>query len=236
VREKYRAKLYGPARGDLEELIEKHPGDPKLAEVYLLRGQIEQSERMHDEALATYLETQTRYPRSSAAAEAQYRRARLTVELGGKDRLREGVKVAQELVESHPRSSWAPQALLLAGRTQSKLRLQTRDRELNLTVPTALQSYRQIVQSYPRAGATEEALWALGEIYEDLKQFELAADSFERLGRSFPTTKFDAWWRSARLYDRKLDDKTKALAAYQRVPNSSPQYSDARKRLSKLSG
>jgi len=236
IREKYLAKLYEPALGDIDDLIAKHGSAAGLAEAYLLKGQIQQSQKMLDEALATYVETQTRFPRSASAAEAQYRQARLTVELGGKDRLRQGLKVAKDLVASQGRSAWAPKALLLAADVQEKLKLQVRDSQLNATVPAALESYRQLATSYPRDPGSEKALWALGEIYEDIKKFDLAIESFEKLARTFPKTKYDAWWRSARIYDRKLDDNAKATEAYRKVPSNSPEFADAQKRIAKLSG
>ena len=81
----------------------------------------------------------------------------------------------------------------------------------------------------------EWALWQLGETYADIRRYELAAQSFNELGRRFPATQRDAWWRAGQIYDRRLDRKTEAVEAYRQVPQSSGHYTDAQKRIARLS-
>ncbi|MFQ5349939.1 MAG: tol-pal system YbgF family protein, partial [Thermoanaerobaculia bacterium] len=77
--------------------------------------------------------------------------------------------------------------------------------------------------------------WQLGETYADLKKHELAAQSFAELGRRFPQTRFEAWWRAAQIYDRRLDMKAEAVEAYRQVRESSSHYAGAQRRINRLS-
>jgi tetratricopeptide (TPR) repeat protein len=70
----------------------------------------------------------------------------------------------------------------------------------------------------------------LADMYEDLKRYELAAQSLETLATRFPNNRRDAAWRAAELYDKRIKDAARARDAYARVPASSPHYKDAQKR------
>ncbi|MEP7310660.1 MAG: tetratricopeptide repeat protein [Acidobacteriota bacterium] len=74
------------------------------------------------------------------------------------------------------------------------------------------------------------SLAKLADMYEDLKRFDLAAQSLEDLGERFPTGSHDAAWRAAELFDRKVKDMTSARSAYGRVPTTSSHYREAQKR------
>ena len=85
--------------------------------------------------------------------------------------------------------------------------------ELGPKVPAEVFAYRQLLISYPENEGAEEALWRLGTVYEEIKQFELAAQSLAELARRFSETLHEIWWKTGQIYDRRLDDKEQALAA-----------------------
>ncbi len=103
------------------------------------------------------------------------------------------------------------------------------------SIPAAAETPRRLAEAGPQAPeAAETALWALGGRYEATKRYELAAQTFSDLGTRYPGTRYDAWWRAGQLYDRRLHDEAKAIAAYRRVPARSPHAADAEKRLARL--
>ena len=57
------------------------------------------------------------------------------------------------------------------------------DQQVGTSVPIALVTYRTLVQGYPGAPEGEVALDKLAEMYEDLKRYELAAQSLDELVR-----------------------------------------------------
>lgn len=67
-----------------------------------------------------------------------------------------------------------------------------------------------------------------------MKLWEQAADAYQQLATRFPTTELDAWWAAGQVLDRRLDRKQQAIEAYRRVPQTSPHYEDAQKRLNRL--
>ena len=64
-----------------------------------------------------------------------------------------------------------------------------------------------------------------------MKRYDLAAQAFARLGEAFPQTRYNAWWRAGEIYEKRLKDTAAAKAAYARVPQQSPNYRDARRKL-----
>ena len=100
-------------------------------------------------------------------------------------------------------------------------------------VPAAITTYVKLAEVYPNTESAEAALWKLADLYEDLRRYDLEAQSLETLGARFPTTKHDVWWRAGELYERRLKDKDKAMALYAKVPQSSQKYRDAQRKLGK---
>ena len=89
--------------------------------------------------------------------------------------------------------------------------------------------------AFPSSPGSDKAFFELAEMYEDLRRFELAAAAFEGLATRFPDNRHEAWYRAAQLYDsRRLSDPQKAIAAYEKVSESSRHYEDAQRRLTRL--
>ena len=78
---------------------------------------------------------------------------------------------------------------------------------------------QQLLAQYPSSNKCSDAAYQLGEIYEARKppQYRRAAIYFERCVQWNPNTQFDARLRAARLYDRQLSDRAKAVELYKDV-------------------
>ena len=101
-------------------------------------------------------------------------------------------------------------------------------------VPSALISYRRITTDYPDSAEAEQALLHLADLYEDTKQFELAADALSRMANRYLHASGEAWFRAGEIYRRRLRDTVKARAAYDRVPATSRHFPEAQKQLKRL--
>jgi hypothetical protein len=75
------------------------------------------------------------------------------------------------------------------------------------------------------------ALNRLADGYNDLGAHAEAAQAWADLGARFPSNPYDAWFRAAEVYERRLKDPVKARAAYANVPSTSPRYRDAQRKL-----
>lgn len=79
--------------------------------------------------------------------------------------------------------------------------------------------FQQLLAKYPQSSRISDAAYQLGDIYEKnpYNHYRRAALYFERCYQWNPTTQFDARIRAARIYDRNLVDRNRAIEIYQEV-------------------
>ena len=78
---------------------------------------------------------------------------------------------------------------------------------------------QQLLNQFPASNKCSDAAYQLADIYEYRKppQYRRAATYFERCVQWNTSTSFDARLRAARLYDRQLNDRNKAIDLYKGV-------------------
>ena len=231
ARAKYDTRLYDQALADLEDDHGDTPRSPAAPAAYLLMGQVYEQQSRPDDAMAAYVELRSRHAGGEAAAEATYRLAQLTFRSKRPDRAKSARDLLGAIPLEHPASVWAPRALAAKAALEAREKIKEPDSVLGAKAPAAVATNRTLTERYPSAPESELALWQLGEAYDDLERYNLAAAAFETLAARFPLTRYDAWWRAAEIYDRRLKNKDAARAAYGRVPSRSPNYRDAQRRL-----
>jgi TolA-binding protein len=99
--------------------------------------------------------------------------------------------------------------------------------------------FQQLLTSYPESDKIGDAAYQLGDLYEGkgYQQPRRAAVYFERCFQWQPNTHFDARMRAARLYDKTLQERSKALELYKEVTDheTDPKMlEEARKRQTDL--
>jgi hypothetical protein len=99
--------------------------------------------------------------------------------------------------------------------------------------------FQQLLTSYPQSNKIGDTAYQLGDLYEGkaFKHYRRAAVYFERCFRWHSNTHFDARLRAAHLYDRTLNDRSKAVELYQEVltNETDPKWrEEAQKRLTEL--
>ena len=231
--DKLEAGLGEQALADIDAILEKFDEHPSLPEAYLLRGRIQMEIGRPEDAMGTYVEIGSRFQNPTVDAESRYRLAQLTL------RTRKGSELVAraiygELANDHPESSWAPLALVEKAAIERDNKIRETDSSLGTRVPAALTTYRTLVDRYPRNDSSGKAFWTLGDMYKDLKLYELAADAYTRLGENFPGTHLEAWWKVGQISEKRLKDKTRAKEAYQRVPEGSRRYKDAQQKAARM--
>src|SRR5437868_4710339 len=100
---------------------------------------------------------------------------------------------------------------------------------------------QQLLTQYLQSNKIGEAAYLLGDLYEGraYKQYRRAALYFERCAEWDPTTQLDARLRAARIYDKHLPERGKAIELYQKVQShdTDPKRTqEAEKRLKDLRG
>jgi TolA-binding protein len=100
--------------------------------------------------------------------------------------------------------------------------------------------FQQILTNYPQSDKIDDAAYQLGDIYESrpYKQYRRAAQYFERCFQWNTNTQFDARLRAARLYDKHLQERTRAIELYREITTHETdpkRIAEAQKRLTELS-
>jgi len=231
---KAEAGLAEQAKADLTGLIES-ASKPVAAEALLELADIHEQAGQTSEAMASLIEFGAKFPDAKGAAEAQFRLGKLLRSLG-KSRHEAARDAFTQLVSGYPSSEYVPAALAHRAAIENEMKLTVQDSVLGRSVPASLVSLRMLVERFPTDRAAENAGWELAEGYRDLNLHAEAAAAYQRLGQSFPRTRHDAWWHAGQLLEDKLSDDAGALAAYQKVPESSRNHGKAQRRVRKLSG
>ncbi len=230
ARGKFDAKLFDQALADAQALVAKYPASPAAIDGFYLIARTQVSLQRSKEALGTYVEIQSRFKSDPRAAEAAFQQAKLVQAADTKKTTEEAKKLFADCAANYPTSPWSARALAAKAEIERDQRATVRDAALGATVPAALPTFRELTTRFPAEPAAEKAWWELGQMYEDLKRWDLAAKAYEELGLHFPKTRFDAWFQAAEIYDRRIKDAAKAKSAYAMVPTTSPRYKDAQKR------
>ncbi len=100
---------------------------------------------------------------------------------------------------------------------------------------------QQMLTNYPQSDKISDAAYQLGDIYESkaFRQYPRAASYFERCFQWKPNTNFDARLRAARLYDRHLNERNRALEIYKEITThetDAKRIEEANRRLTELGG
>jgi tetratricopeptide (TPR) repeat protein len=233
--EKAKNRLYEQAIEDLDEILRSDPSLSVEADALSLRAGIEESQGRIDDALATYTEIGTRFEGRKLQVWARYNFGRLLLRSDRPNKREASLDVFEEVARVWPNSEYAADALASKASVEDDLKLRVRDEQTGKRVSAAFVTSRTLVQRYPNDPAAEQAFWIVGQQYEDLKEWQQAADAYWKLGTGFPNTDLDAWWKAGQIYDRRLDDSATAVRAYQQVAEGSEHYDEAQKRIQRLS-
>jgi serine/threonine protein kinase len=225
------AGLHDQATAKLKTLVASHPTSPQALQGYFLMADIQVKQRHVDDAKATYLEIADRFKDDARAPEALFHMAQLMRGSERADKEAEARRILTEIASQYRKSRWAPRALYAKAEIEQAQNLRERDEELQNSVPSALVTYRQIAREYPKSAFHEAALWRLAGLYGKSKRFDLAADAYATIAKSYKTHADEAWFRCAEIYRTRLNDRQKARAAYVNVPASSRYFEDAQKHL-----
>jgi hypothetical protein len=100
---------------------------------------------------------------------------------------------------------------------------------------------QEILQKYPNCDKIADVAYELGDLYEGraFKMYDRAAAYFERAAQWRKGSRTDALMRAARLYDRPLNERAKAIELFrQEIATDTDQarIKEAEKRLAELTG
>ena len=186
----------------------------------------------HSEAVATFAAVPVQFKSSPRVAEALVHQAQGVLRTQLTQRESTARLLFARVAEEFPRSEWAPRALMAKAQIEERLRDRVVDQAAGTNVPIVLPTYRLIAERYP--SQSEDALWKMSEIFEDLDRYSLQAQALVDLVTRFPRTKYEAYWKLGEVRERRLRDKPVAIDAYSKVSASSSKYDNAQRKLKDL--
>jgi tetratricopeptide (TPR) repeat protein len=136
-----------------------------------------------------------------------------------------------EVITSYPRSPQSFQALQIKMGMIGEGRQRAFDPVLNMQVPPLLPPLRTLAEQFPTHPSAMVAFNRLAGFYSELEQWDRAAQALVDLGNNFPDNPYDSWFRAGELLERRVKDRTRARDAYAKVPEKSPRYRDAQRKL-----
>ena len=228
---KFEARLYNQALADTKAILSQGSPPATMADAYLLMGAIYTRQEHPNEAMAAYVELRSRFGSTPAAAEGTYRLADLTLRSKHPDRDASAAALFGDVAVKFPQSPWAPRGLARKAQIEERTRTRIVDERVGTQVLSALVTYRTLVESYPGSDGEPAALAKLADMYEDLRRYELAAESLVQLASRHPKSSGDPAWRAGDLYEKRVRNDEKAREAYALVPATSSRYQDAQKKV-----
>jgi TolA-binding protein len=230
ARAKVKSSLFEPALVDLAQIRREFPTSAAAAEASFLSAELLEKLGRIEEAMAVHVEFNTRFATDRRIAASQLRLAELTLKSRQATREATARQLLKEIAERFPRTPDAFAALRLK-LTLEQGRAREMDPTLGIEVPRALPTLRALTEQFPDAPLVMAEWSRLAAMYDDLDQHERAAAAYTNLATHFPNNPYDAWYKAADIYERRLKDLDKARAAYANVPSTSGRYKEAQRKL-----
>jgi serine/threonine protein kinase/outer membrane protein assembly factor BamD (BamD/ComL family) len=223
------------ALSDLRQIIIDFPGSRAAAEAAFMAAEIHEKTGRPDDAMAAYVEFESRFGNDRRAADAKIRRATILGRQRQPKSQALSLQLLNDVVRDYPGSPQAQVAL------QTKLRIENDRKDLRAIDPVTRQegpaviaTLRTIIEQFPDAPQALAARNRLAQLLSQADRHQEAAAVLEDLAaKSGDANPMDVWWRLGEIYERRLNDPVKAKEAYAKVPPGSPRYNDAQRKVSR---
>ena len=218
---------------DLRQIIIDFPGSRTAAEAAFLAAEIHEKSGRPDDAMAAYVEFESRFGNDRRAADAKLRRSAILARQRQPKAQAMSLQLLTDVARDFPGTPQAQVAL------QNRLRVETERRELRGIDPVTKQdgpaiivTLRAIIEQFPDSPQAMAARNRLAMTFTQLNRHAEAAEILEDLGARGNTPP-DFWFRLGEIYERRLDSPAKAREAFAKVPPGSPRYNDAQRKLNR---
>ena len=231
ARAKVASNQLDAALADLRQVLIDFPGTSAAIGASYMSAEILEKLGRDDEAISAHEEFARRNAGDSRAAASRLRTAELIARSRRPNRDVIAREVLSQVITTYPRTPQALQALQMKMKIDTDRRQRELDPVLGIQVPAVLPTLRSLTEQFPTHATSMIAFNRLAQLYEDLNQYERAAQAISDLGANFPNNPYDSWYRLGELYERRLKDPARAREAYAKVPASSSRYRDAQRKL-----
>jgi serine/threonine protein kinase/TolA-binding protein len=229
---KLQNNLNDQALTDLRQIIIEYPNSGAAAEAAFLAADLHEKMGNADDAMAAFVEFESRFARDRRAVESKLRRAQILSRRPQPAAAAQARQLLTEVANDHPGTPQAQLALNTRLRMENERRnLREMDPVLKIEVPASLITMRQIIEQFPDSAQALALRNQLAVRYGDLDRWAEAAALLEDVATRGGGAPGEVWFRLGDIYERRLKDPAKAREAYGKVPQGSPRYDDAQRRL-----
>jgi serine/threonine protein kinase/TolA-binding protein len=223
--------LNDQALGDLRQIILDYPNSPAAAEAAFLAADIHEKTGREDDAMAAFVEFESRFTRNPRVPESKLRRAQILARRSQPAAIQQARAILSEVARDYARTPNSQIALNAKLRIENDRRnIREMDPVLKIEVPAAMVTMREFIRQFPD---TQQALALRNQLalrLADMEQWAGAAAVLEDLVARGDTPA-EVYFRLGDIYDRRLKQPDKARAYYGKVAEGSPRYEEAQRRL-----
>ena len=226
--------LNDQALSDLRQIIIEYPQSAAAAEAAFLAADIHEKNGRQDEAMAAFVEFESRFARDRRAPESKLRRAQILSRRTQPAAILQARELYGEVARDNPGTAQAQIALQQKLRLESERKnLREMDPVMKVQVPAVIPTLRQIIEQFPDSPQAMAARTRLAAMLEDMDRHKEAAEVLEDLGAraSASSNPGEVFFRLGEMYERRLKDPVRAKEAYAKVPQGSKRYDEAQRRL-----
>ena len=233
ARAKLTSNLVDQGVADLRAIVNDFPSSAVAADASYLVSETFTRLGRADDAMAAHVEFANRFANDPRLAESQLALGELTLKSRQPDRDDAARQIFGRAATAAPATPTALRALQNKIGIEDRRKLKVRVSATGKEVPASLGTLRVLADQFPTSPHGMLALYRMGSGYADADQWELAAGAWTDLATRYPDNPHDAWWLLGELYERRLRDDARAVAAYAQVPSSSKRFQDAQRKLSR---
>lgn len=203
----------------LNQLIKKFPKHPKAQQASFDIGYSYYYNYRYDDAIRALSSFVVKYADKLGKDKKRYlARARFQIADCYKRQKHydKAIQAYQSFLKAHPTDRLWPQAQrqIVTSRYENATALHQRKKWKK-----ASKAFQQFLQQYPLDSRNPQIMYKLASIALETKQYKKAIAGFNRLVSKYPSSYYGryAQWMVAEIYEKKLRDLNKALAAYKRI-------------------
>ena len=196
ARAKIASNVLDPALGDLRQIVKDFPGSAAAADASFMTAELLEKMGRLDDAMAAHVEFDNRFPSDKRAAASRLRLAELMLRSKQPNKDNAAREILAKLISAYPGTPQALQGLQMKIRIDGDRRQRELDPVLNVQVPAVLPTLRTLTEQFPTDSSSMAAFNRLAGLYEDIDQYERAAQALTALATNFPNNSVDAWFRA----------------------------------------
>jgi TolA-binding protein len=219
------------ALSDLRQIILDYPNSPAAAEAAFLAADIHEKTGREDDAMAAFVEFESRFAKNPRAPESKLRRAQILARRAQPAAIQQARIILTDVARDYARTPHAQIALNARLRIEAdRKNLRELDPVLKIEVPASLVTMREIIRQFPDSQQALALRNQLALRLADMEQWAGAAAVLEEMVARADVPA-EVYFRLGDIYDRRLKQPDKARTYYAKVTEGSPRYEEAQRRL-----